>query len=193
MAKPLARNVLPRLCLLVVSALLVACSSPKLPELRLPSLVPSQWQAPRPSAVASEAAALPHGGSVEQLLDWWRQQGDPVLVELIAASQQVSPSVASAQARLAQARASRVAAAADLAPAVDAMASATRSRSLPSPATPPLNASAAQLGLQASWELDLAGGLRAGREAAEQRLQGARADWHEARVSVAAEDRKSVV
>ncbi|MDB5909416.1 MAG: transporter, partial [Massilia sp.] len=44
-----------------------------------------------------------------------------------------------------------------------------------------------QAAFQASWELDLFGARRAGRRAAEERLAGAQAGWHEARVSVAAE------
>lgn len=41
--------------------------------------------------------------------------------------------------------------------------------------------------LQSSWEVDLFGANRASRDAAQARLQGAAAGWHEARVSVAAE------
>jgi NodT family efflux transporter outer membrane factor (OMF) lipoprotein len=41
--------------------------------------------------------------------------------------------------------------------------------------------------LQASWELDLFGANAAGRDAAQARLDGAHASWHDARVSVAAE------
>jgi outer membrane protein TolC len=43
------------------------------------------------------------------------------------------------------------------------------------------------LGLQTAWEIDVFGGGRAGRDAAAQSLLGAQADWHEARVSMAAE------
>jgi NodT family efflux transporter outer membrane factor (OMF) lipoprotein len=45
----------------------------------------------------------------------------------------------------------------------------------------------AQAGLQASWEIDLWGGNRAAQNAAQARLAGSQAGWHEARVSVAAE------
>jgi NodT family efflux transporter outer membrane factor (OMF) lipoprotein len=41
--------------------------------------------------------------------------------------------------------------------------------------------------LQASWEIDLWGSLSLGKNAANKRLQGSQASWHEARVSVAAE------
>ncbi|MDB5741978.1 MAG: efflux system, outer rane lipoprotein NodT family, partial [Polaromonas sp.] len=61
--------------------------------------VPPQWSAP-----------LPHNGSLADLDQWWLQQGDPLLAELVAAGQAVSPTVASARARIEQARAARTAA-----------------------------------------------------------------------------------
>ena len=42
------------------------------------------------------------------------------------------------------------------------------------------------VGLQAGWELDLFGANRAARDAAQARLEGAQAGWHDARVAVAA-------
>jgi NodT family efflux transporter outer membrane factor (OMF) lipoprotein len=44
-----------------------------------------------------------------------------------------------------------------------------------------------QAGLQTTWETDLFGGLRASRDAAQLRYEGAQAQWHDARVLVAAE------
>lgn len=176
------------------AVLLSACAgvprpvAPQATASDLRASVPERWQAPPAAGQAPAASqALPHGGSLEALLGWWRQQGDPVLVELIAASQQVSPTVAAAASRLAQARALSVAAGADMAPSLDAAGSLTRSRSLQASGQPAVAATAGQLGLQTSWEIDLFGGLRAEREAAGERLRGAQADWHEARVSVAAE------
>jgi NodT family efflux transporter outer membrane factor (OMF) lipoprotein len=48
-------------------------------------------------------------------------------------------------------------------------------------------ATTATAGLQASWELDLVGANRAVRNAATAQLEGTQAQWHNARVSVAAE------
>ena len=50
-----------------------------------------------------------------------------------------------------------------------------------------------QVGLQAAWEIDLFGGNRQAAQAAQERLDGAQAGWHEARVSVAAETANSYV
>lgn len=65
---------------------------------------PTQVSAPLPPAWHEP---LPHNG---RLTGWWRQQGDPLLVQLIEASQAASPTLATAQSRLAQSRAERVAA-----------------------------------------------------------------------------------
>ena len=150
---------------------------------------PERWQAPVPAALqaGADSPPLPHGGSLEELLRWWRAQGDPLLVELIEAAQRVSPSVAAAFSRLAQAQAARTGADAALAPSLDATASATRSRNLQFPGVAPMPITSGRVGLQSSWEIDLFGAGRAASEAAGQRLRGAQADWHEARVSVAAE------
>jgi NodT family efflux transporter outer membrane factor (OMF) lipoprotein len=53
--------------------------------------------------------------------------------------------------------------------------------------TSPTVGTALQSSLDASWEIDLFGANRASVSAAEARLQGTGAQWHEARVSVAAE------
>ena len=143
--------------------------------------VPAQWQAPLPQK--------PHNGALTDLSQWWQRQGDPLRAELIAAAQAVSPSVATARSRIEQARAARVAAGAALRPSLDASASVSRGRSLQtgigSDLAPIVTTS--QGGLQASWEIDVFGGNRASRDAASERLAGAEAQWHDARVSVAAE------
>lgn len=131
-----------------------------------------QWYAP-----------LPHNGSLTDLAQWWRQQGDPVLVRLIDAAQSASPDIAAAAGRIADARAQRTAATAALLPTLDASAGITRAnqQSLQPGGT------SSQIGLQSSWEIDLFGSRRAQRNAAQARLAGAGARWHEARVAVAAE------
>ena len=140
---------------------------------------------PDPGAAIAPAwqAPLPHGGRLVELDQWWAQFDDPLMARLVTAAEAVSPSIASAGARIAEARATRVGAEAALLPQVNATASASRGR--PDLALP--LATASNAGLQASWELDVFGGNRAGRSAAEARLAGAEATWHDARVIVAAE------
>jgi multidrug efflux system outer membrane protein len=136
-----------------------------------------------PAAALQWEAPLPHGGTVGTLAQWWQQQGDPLLAELVEAAQGVSPNVAQALARVESARAQRTAAGAALLPQVSASVSAGRGVSQPDVPV----ATSQTVGLQASWELDLVGANRAVSEAADAQLQGTRAQWHDARVSVAAE------
>jgi NodT family efflux transporter outer membrane factor (OMF) lipoprotein len=126
---------------------------------------------------------LPHQGSVAALANWWQSLGDPLLVELIASAQAASPSVSAAASRIAQARSAVVATGAASSPNVSAAANASRGINQ---LNVPL-ASVGNAGLQASWEIDLWGGNRAAQDAAQARLSGSQAGWHEARVSVAAE------
>ncbi len=137
-----------------------------------PPATPAQWHAP-----------LPHQGQTAALHRWWEQFDDPLVPQLIEASQAASPTLAAAQSRVAEARAARVAAGSALLPQADAVLSAVRGRQ---DFVSPLG-SMASAGIQARWEIDLFGAARAGRNAAQARLEGAEAGWHEARVSVAAE------
>jgi len=144
--------------------------------------------APPPAQVSAQAppqwyAAPAHNASLTELSGWWQRQGDPLLVRLIDAAQAASPNVSAARSRIEQSRAQRAAAGAALLPSVDAGASTSRSNqqsALPTGTT-------TQAAFQARWEIDLFGGRRAERRAADERLAGAQAGWHEARVSVAAE------
>lgn len=166
------------LAALSLLAMLAGCASVTPPAASVAVTPPAGWQSALPPVVPP-----PHGGQVGQLATWWKQWNDPLLSELIAAAQQASPTLAAARSRLVQARGTLVAAGAVTLPRVDASASGTRSNT--NLLIPPNTV--AQAGLQASWEIDLFGAGRAGREAAEARLSAADAGWHEARVSVAAD------
>ena len=161
------------LALLTLPCWLAACALAP-PPVTVPLPVADAWTAP-----------LPHQGRLQDLSQWWQQFDDPTLVMLIDAAQQVSPTLASAQSRITQARAAEQLAAAALRPLADATASSSRGRQTTLIGAP--LATLSQARLQASWETDLFGGLAANRTAAQARLQGAQAQWHEARVSVAAE------
>ena len=166
--------------LFLLSPLLLAACSVTAPSLQVSEQAASQWYSPLPQTTKTD---LPHQGSSKELANWWQSLGDPLLVELIASAQAASPSVTAAASRIAQARSAVVAAGAAAAPNLSAAASASRGVSQ---LNVPL-ASVGQVGLQASWEIDLWGGNRAAQEAAQARLAGSQAGWHEARVSVAAE------
>ena len=164
------------LCLSAPLLFLTACAT-RPPE-RATDPTPAQWHVP-----------LPHSGSPTLMADWWRRLDDPLLVQLIDAAQTESPSIASAAARIAEARADRTAAGAALIPNLNGNLQASRGNTLAAsaPNSPLTPITTLQAGLQSSWEIDLFGGLSASRDAAQSRLAGADARWHEARVSVAAE------
>lgn len=166
-----------------VAALLAGCASTLPAPEPLATAAPPKWHAPLPEQARAGATHLPHHGQQADLTRWWQQFDDPLVAELVAAAQTASPTLAAAQSRLAQARASRTAAGATLWPAVDASASLARGRT--ELGVPIANTAVA--GLQAAWEIDVFGAGRAARDAADARLAGAQADWHDARVLVAAE------
>lgn len=162
-----------RLAALAAALLLAGCASLDTAAPPPAGATPAaQWQAP-----------LPGSDPGAELRDWWQQFHDPLLTRLIDAAQTASPTLADARARIEQARAARVAGGAALTPTLSANASATRGKlDLATPVGTSLGAN-----LQAAWEIDLFGANRAGRDAAQARLDGARAAWHDARISVAAE------
>jgi outer membrane protein TolC len=136
--------------------LLAGCAAPTGGETPTPAAatLPLQWQAP-----------LPHQGRVSDLSAWWSQFDDPLLTRLIAAAQQVSPSIASAASRIEQSRATRIAAGAGQGPTLDLNNQLSRGvQELGATA-----ATTASFGLQASWEIDLFGGQRAATGAAQAR------------------------
>jgi len=157
---------------------LAACAIITTPPASVPSAAPAAWQAPLPGE-----ASLAHAGTLSGLSDWWAQFQDPLLVALIDAAQSVSPSVSAARTRIAQANAVRVAAGAALQPTLDGSVSATQRSAFP----PTPGGRIYQGALQSAWEIDLFGANARARDAAQQRLDGAEAGWHQARVSVAAE------
>lgn len=157
------------------------------PDYVPPSLnVPTNWH-----------AALPHQGSTSNLLRWWAGFHDPTLDLLLRSAETGSPTLGQAAGAIAAARASREQVAADLLPKASANTGLSRSgtsqfgNSIPDiPAGSigqPVNATARSGGLDASWEVDLFGSVRRGEQAATARLEAREAEWHDARISLAAE------
>ncbi len=177
-----------RLTLAGAVALLAGCSvTPHQAGGPALAAVPAQWYAPTPAPAASAARAVAHNGRVEDLGQWWQQHNDPALLDLILQAQAASPTLAAARVNLEQARLARAAEGAALLPRLNAVANATRSNpGMVNGVSPGLQTSNSA-GLQASWEIDLFGRQRGERDAQQQRLEGSQAEWHAARVSVAAE------
>ncbi|MDR3367536.1 efflux transporter outer membrane subunit [Rhodoferax sp.] len=133
--------------------------------------VPDQWQ-----------AAVPHAGDTQQLLTWWSRLNDPALTRLLQAAEASNPSLQKASANIASARANTSTARASGQPTLTGSASASRNNTTTGNAQ-----STTSGGLDASWEIDLFGSVRRSAESADALLQARQADWHDARVSLAAE------
>jgi NodT family efflux transporter outer membrane factor (OMF) lipoprotein len=143
-------------------------------------------------ALAARQDVLP----APALDQWWLGFDDPALERIVRRALDQNLNLAAALARVEQARAAaRVAGSREL-PSGTFTADAVRQRqSLESPAgrlashAPGYerNQSIYNLGAGASWELDLAGGLKAGTQQAEAQAQAAEADRLGVRVSIAAE------
>ncbi len=188
-------------CLLLASLLLNGCAlldSLKLkqtPEVIIKeSKLPANWQAP-----------LPHNGSVEKLGEFWQQFNDALLIELIDSAQQVSPNIAATKTRIAQARSARINQVAIARPSLDGAFSTSRAVQQPEISGSGANSGAGaggngftggfgsgatnttQIGLQSAWELDLFNVNKVLIDSVVKKENAAQANWHDARVAVAAE------
>jgi NodT family efflux transporter outer membrane factor (OMF) lipoprotein len=135
-------------------------------------------------------------GKAPQLDTWWTGFDDPMLVTIVERALNQNLDLAAAIARVQQARAAAKAAGAQLLPTVDLNAAIATERQS---AVGPLGSVAAPLpgfernyqeytlGTAASWEIDVAGGLRRGATAAREEFQAAQALHAGTRVSIAAE------
>ncbi|UST52703.1 efflux transporter outer membrane subunit (plasmid) [Comamonadaceae bacterium OTU4NAUVB1] len=90
---------------------------------------------------------------------WWRAFGDDTLARLVDQALARNTDIATAVARLAEARAQAALARAQLAPSLDLGASASRTRSLSAVTGQPVTSTSAQPQLQLAYEVDLFGRL----------------------------------
>jgi multidrug efflux system outer membrane protein len=164
-----------RLPAILLAVLLAACTSAPPTQTPTPAL-PTAWR--------GAPATLPHGGRVAELSRWWQAFDDPQLLMLIARAQARSPSLGAVAARRRAAQAQADQARALLWPQLQAQAQAARARSAESGFQSSTQGRGA---LAASWEVDLFGAQRAQAEAGQALAEAAAAQWHEARVSLAAD------
>lgn len=154
-----------------VALLLSGCAAVG-PDYRPPNTsAPTQWRGAPDSGVRDAAV----------LAQWWQQFNDPVLDSLITDALAANTDLATAQAKLREARARRDLSRAGLGPSVSVSGSASRSEG--SGATRNLYSA----GFDASWEPDIFGATRRGVEAAEADLQASAETLRDTRVSLVAE------
>lgn len=157
-------------------ALLCGCAAVG-PNYQAPDVkAPGQW-----TVVSQARAADP-----AVLAQWWREFDDPVLNRLVDDALAANLDLATARAKLREARAQRLLAEAQLGPSVDASTSGNRNKSSRQ-AGLGTTSELYSAGFDASWEADLFGGLRRGVEAAEADVGASVEDLRDTRVSLVAE------
>ena len=126
--------------------------------------------------------------SAEEIGAWWKVFHDPQLDELIARACTNSPSLRAGVARIRQARAQLAAARGRWEPTLDAAGGITRFRTSGNGQSGRrMTRNLFSGGFDASWELDLFGGVRRSVEAAEAELESSIAGWEQVWVIQAAE------
>jgi multidrug efflux system outer membrane protein len=140
-------------------------------------------------AGVTDAQSLPP----EFLASWWKILNDPLLDEIMEQAVQGNLDLRIAQARLWQARALRGVSESGLYPEGGMGGQAQAYRRTESEAMGPAGLSRErqgefyQAGFDASWEIDIFGGIRREVEAAEANLEAAREDWRSVLVSLQGE------
>jgi NodT family efflux transporter outer membrane factor (OMF) lipoprotein len=143
-----------------------------------------------------DAAAADSNGGEEALGTWWTGFNDPVLTEVVRRAREQNLSLEAALARVQAARAVVNHAGAEMMPAAGIESQAVRiHQSLQSPIGQigshlpgfDRNLSLYDVGVSASWEIDLFGGLRRARQAAGAEYQAAEAAQLGTRITVTAD------
>ncbi|HEY9026853.1 MAG TPA: efflux transporter outer membrane subunit [Burkholderiaceae bacterium] len=180
---------LPRLSTFAAAAALAGCAVG--PDYRAPGI-----DAPFAYHGATTIAARAGEAPAPALDAWWQGFDDPVLARIVERALAQNLDLAASRERVAQARAVASRAGAARLPEATLDAALARERqSLRSPLGEigshlpgyERTQTLARLGVGASWEADLAGGLRRGEEAADAELAVAEAQHAGVRVSLAAE------
>jgi outer membrane protein, multidrug efflux system len=152
------------------------------PDYTLPATeIPASWKSA--DATENQLASDQAAGDLGQ---WWQRLDDPILSKLVEEALLESLDLRSAQARLREVRARSVIAGSARYPVVGAGGRASTSRSSEETGSGDTR-DFFSVGFDASWELDVFGGVRRGVEAAEADLESAEASLNDARVSLAAE------
>lgn len=176
------------LALVVSTSLASACAVG--PDYHRPQAPLAEQYIGRPAIEARTAT------TTANFVTWWEGFGDPQLSALVSQALVQNLDMAQAQARVAQARAALGAADAALLPSATLNGQAARAyQSVETPLGQILDATAGynrygnsyEANLDASWELDLFGGLRRGREATLADYQASEAGVVATRLAVAAQ------
>lgn len=123
---------------------------------------------------------------MSSLNNWWSQFEDPVLMKIIAQAQINSPTISSAVLNIKSYEFNLGLNRANDLPRIGLGGSMNRSSSMSGDIS-----NSASIGLQTSWELDLFNKFGTEKKMNQKKLQGAKAQWHDAQTLVAASAAKS--
>ncbi|HOP40605.1 MAG TPA: efflux transporter outer membrane subunit [Geobacteraceae bacterium] len=143
--------------------------------------LPTSWTRP-----GEASRAGPKYAATGDISRWWRKLNEPLLSELVTEALQASPDLRSAQARLRESRARLAVAVSGYFPEVTASGNARRSRSSENTGSGDTR-EMFSAGFDASWELDVFGGVRRRVEAAGADLASTEENLNDTRVSLVAE------
>ncbi|MBN2495455.1 MAG: efflux transporter outer membrane subunit [Deltaproteobacteria bacterium] len=137
-----------------------------------------------------ETPGLASADDPGDLSRWWHRLDDPMLDALVEEALRASPDLRMARARLREARARRAMAGAAQLPSLSASGSASRRQSIVHTGSGQTSNSFTA-GFDASWEIDVFGGVRRSVEASEADRASSEAGLHDARITLVAEVARS--
>jgi multidrug efflux system outer membrane protein len=155
-----------------------------------------------PASLVDPSSSASHAINIQPIDDaWWKSLQDPVLEALLTQALKSSPSIAEAQARVREARALAGIAGAGRFPVADAGGAYTRNLGSDNVPTgvppgglgPGIHSNLWQAGFDASWELDVFGGVRRTVEAADANYQAVTEDRADVTLTLLAEVARNYV
>ena len=154
------------------------------PDYKAPEVnATSEWNARMENGLQKDAV------NKEDLAEWWKNLNDPILTKLIRKAINGNLDLAMARATLQEARARRGLAESDQFPTLDAGGSISKgkaSKDTGSPSTTKTH-ELYHAGFDASWELDVFGGVRRAVQAAQADLEAQKENLRDVLVSICAE------
>ncbi len=172
---------LSRLLIMLACFVLTACTKVGPDYSVQPLAVPSSW-----NQLDGNTPLTTHAKGANDLSQWWQVFNDPLLADLVDEALQSSPDLRMAQAKLREARSRREVASAGRFPEVSAVGSTSRSHASEETGSGE-SRNLFSAGFDASWEVDVFGGIRRSIEAAEADLETSQANLDNSRVSLVAE------
>ena len=173
-----SRRMLPFLCLAFI--LCTGCMTVGPDYVRPDTKTPGQWNASLQHGITA------HNPDPHVMAEWWATLNDPLLTDLIQRAISGNLDLKKTEARVRESRARRGISSAGRLPSLNASASMSRRRGSEDTGSG-RESDLYDAGFDASWEIDLFGGVRRSVEAAEAELEASQEDSRYVLVSLSAE------